>query len=86
MSFRGPLNGSNLKFDEFFEPFVQDQDWHGAAEKATTARFRALRDALKRTLKDMRGNRVGETQIDTSVIGNTGDGEWAGLKTKLVEM
>jgi Nuclease A inhibitor-like protein len=70
---------------EFFEPVIAEQDWHGEREKESTERFRSLVDVLQRTLDDLRVYRVGETEVDAYIVGRTKDGEWAGLKTKLVE-
>lgn len=70
---------------EFFAPVTAEQDWYRAAEKASAARFRALAELLERSLAALRVYRVGATEIDAYIVGRSTDGEWAGLKTKLVE-
>lgn len=71
--------------DAFFRPMTEEQDWHGPDEKETVARFRALVQALKDSLTDLRVFRVGEIDIDAYVVGRAKDGDYAGVKTHLVE-
>jgi len=71
--------------DAFFEIAVADQDWHGEAERNDARRFRRLVDILKGALSGLRVFRVGRVEIDAYVVGRTTRGDWAGVRTKLIE-
>src|SRR5207248_9210996 len=71
--------------DEFFAPLVAEQDWYGDEEKATSARYRQLRDAVKHLLGGPKVVRIGERKIAVYVIGTAKEGGWAGVKTTAVE-
>ena len=71
--------------DGFFKNVVADEDWHGEAEKEQTRKFQVLVRILKDTLRDLRVYRAGKIKIDVYIAGRAASGEWAGLKTKLIE-
>lgn len=78
-----PVTETSL--DDFFKDLTTVQSWYGDNEKANTQRFRDLEDMLRHSLTDIRVFRVGEVRIDVYIIGVTGDGGWAGVKTTSVE-
>ncbi len=71
--------------DDFFAPLVQEQDWYGDAEKVATARYRALRDTVKQSLRNPKVVKVGERKVAVYVVGIDPEGGWSGLKTTAVE-
>jgi hypothetical protein len=71
--------------DECFAPLIQDQDWYGDEERATAAKYRALLDTVKRSLKNPKVVRVGDRKIAVYLVGLAKEGGWAGLKTTSVE-
>jgi hypothetical protein len=71
--------------DEFFTPLGQEQDWYGEEERATAAKYRALLDTVKRSLKSPKVVRVGTRRVAVYVVGVANEGGWAGLKTTAVE-
>jgi hypothetical protein len=73
---RAPVERCEL--DEFLAPLAE-------AGGADAARCAQLKDALAKTLHDVRVYRVGKVEIDAYVVGKTKDGDLAGLKTKVVE-
>jgi hypothetical protein len=74
-----------VSLEKFFKNAATEQDWHEEEEKATVKKFQELEQTLKEKLTDIEVVRVGETEIDAYILGKTESGEWAGLKTKLVE-
>lgn len=72
-------------FDEIFARLTKIQDWFGAEEKATAAKFAALRDLLQKNLKDLKVFKIGSIQIDIYIVGLDAAGNLAGIRTKAVE-
>jgi hypothetical protein len=71
--------------EHLFRNVAVDHDWHDDAQRANVPRFRALADAVRAALTDVRVYRVGTTQVQAFIVGRTPDGGWAGLHTTLVE-
>jgi hypothetical protein len=71
--------------EAFFAIAVTPQPWHGPAEEESVRRFRALVRVLQTQLRDPRVFRFGALDIDAFVLGVTSAGDWAGLRTHLVQ-
>lgn len=78
-----PIQTSRL--EDFFGPATTEQDWFGAAEKAQAERYRHLQHLLTSRLEDPQVYRLGEVEVTIYVLGYTGDGQLAGVKTFAVE-
>jgi Nuclease A inhibitor-like protein len=63
--------------DEFFKNLIT------GGENAD--RYRTLQRVIGEQLVGARAFRIGQVEIDVYLVGQTKDGEWAGLKTKAVE-
>jgi hypothetical protein len=74
-----------LNFDSFFGNYTDEQDWWGEEERAVAAKFQALVKFLKENLSDVKVYRVGGVEADVYVVGRTASGDYAGVKTKVVE-
>jgi hypothetical protein len=74
-----------LDFDSFFADAVKEQDWHDEEARARVKKFQALIKFLKESLTDIKVYRVGGTEADVYVVGKTAAGDFAGVKTKVVE-
>jgi hypothetical protein len=74
-----------LNFDSFFGKYTDEQDWWGEEERAVAAKFQALVKFLKENLSDVKVYRVGGVEADVYVVGKTSSGNFAGVKTKVVE-
>jgi hypothetical protein len=74
-----------LDFDSFFSNATQEQDWQDDEARARAKRFQALVEFLKSNLKDIKVYRVGGVEADVYVVGKTDSGDFAGVKTKVVE-
>jgi hypothetical protein len=74
-----------LDFDSFFDNYTDEQDWWGEQERAVAGKFQALVRFLKENLSDVKVYRVGGVEADVYVVGRTASGEYAGVKTKVVE-
>ncbi|MCC6444114.1 MAG: nuclease A inhibitor family protein [Armatimonadetes bacterium] len=74
-----------LDLDQFFAPVLTEADWHGPEEQAAVRAFRTLRQTLEETLSDLQGFQIGEIEQTVLVVGQTGDGRYAGIRTKVVE-
>lgn len=68
-----------------FDRTVQDQPWHGAAERTIVQRYRALVHFLSTELSSARVYRIGQIEVEVYALGRTTDGEWLGVATTLVE-
>jgi hypothetical protein len=82
---RGTSKTKVVDLDSFFQPATEEQDWFGPEEKETMKKFRNLVQVLKANLKDIQVLRAGKTEIEVVILGRTCDGDWAGLKTRVVE-
>jgi hypothetical protein len=74
-----------LNFDSFFGNYTDEQDWWGEEERAVAKKFQALVAFLKENLKDIKVYRVGDVEADVYIVGKTESGDFAGVKTKIVE-
>jgi hypothetical protein len=74
-----------LDLDSFFSNATQEQDWQDDEARARVKRFQALVAFLKEKLKDVKVYRVGGVEADVYVVGKTDSGDFAGVKTKVVE-
>ncbi|MFI5351301.1 MAG: nuclease A inhibitor family protein [Elusimicrobiota bacterium] len=71
--------------DGFFKNAVAESDWNDEAERAVARRFQNLLQVLKSSLAGVSVFRVGEIEIDVYIVGRTPGGDWAGLRTKVIE-
>lgn len=74
-----------LDFDSFFGNYMDEQDWWGEEERAVAKKFQALVAFLKESLKEIKVYRVGDVEADVYIVGKTASGDFAGVKTKIVE-
>jgi hypothetical protein len=74
-----------LSVDEFFGDLTQEKDWYGKEEKADVERYRKLLDVIKSRLKGAKVYRIGKIKVDIYILGQTQEGDWAGVKTAAVE-
>ncbi|GAB3643735.1 hypothetical protein GCM10027423_43720 [Spirosoma arcticum] len=71
--------------NEFWEPVITEQDWHGDEDRSITARFQQLKEMLDNELTGRQVFYVGETEIDVYLLGRRADGERVGIKTMIVQ-
>lgn len=74
-----------LDFERFFGNATREQDWQDEAARATVRRFQALVGFLRENLSDIKVYRVGGVDADVYVVGRTKSGDFAGVKTRVVE-
>jgi hypothetical protein len=72
-------------FDQMFERLIKIQDWHGDEEKATAAKYAALKSLLEKNLSNLKVFKVGKTERDIYFVGLDAEGNLAGIQTKTVE-
>ena len=72
-------------FNQMFERFIKIQDWFGDEEKATAAKFAALKNLLEKNLTDVKVFKVGRIELDIYFVGLDKEGNLAGFQTKAVE-
>ena len=72
-------------FDNFFAAATEEQDWQDADARARVKKFQALVKYLKDNLSGIQVFKVGDTEADVYVVGKTASGNFAGVKTKVVE-
>ncbi|HYQ04903.1 MAG TPA: nuclease A inhibitor family protein [Polyangiaceae bacterium] len=69
----------------FFERATRSQPYHTAADRAVAERYRTLVRFLSHELANARVYRVGEIEVDVYALGQSLEGEWLGVATKLIE-
>ncbi|WP_298915400.1 nuclease A inhibitor family protein [uncultured Nostoc sp.] len=74
-----------VDLDYLFRNCAFEQEWHNELQKKDVKKFQTLVQTLKDNLSDISVYRVGQTNIDAYIIGQTKDGDLAGVATKLVE-
>lgn len=74
-----------IDFEQFFNSATQEQDWQSAEAREQAKKFQALVKTLKDNLSEIKVYRIGDTQADVYVIGKTAAGNFAGIKTTIVE-
>ena len=74
-----------VDLDYLFRNCAFEQEWHNELQKKDVKKFQRLVQTLKDNLSDISVYRVGQINIDAYIIGQTKDGDLAGVVTKLVE-
>lgn len=74
-----------VELDYFFRNCAFEQEWHNDQQKEEVKKYQTLVQMLKDTLSDINVYRVGQINIDAYIVGETQDGDLAGVATRLVE-
>jgi len=75
-----------LTAEQFFAPMLFVDRWATDEDREIVLRFVALVELLGTALKDTRVYRVGAgLELSVYVIGQTSEGDWAGVTTQLTE-
>lgn len=70
-----------VPLDRFFAGHIEESDPADPTAQSLRERYRALREALRDSLAEVRVFRVGEVEIRCYVVGRTPQGTVAGLAT-----
>ncbi|MBD0319044.1 MAG: nuclease A inhibitor family protein [Gemmatimonadetes bacterium] len=70
-----------VPLDRFFAGHIEESDPGDPTAQSLVPRYRALRDALRETLSDVRVFRIGEMELRCYTVGRTPAGTIAGLVT-----
>lgn len=79
------LKAEVVELPYFFRNLIRDDADAGEEEVNIAHRFRKLQDLLEQRLEEVKVYRVGKRRIQAFVLGKTATGDYAGLKTTLVE-
>jgi hypothetical protein len=71
--------------ETFFRVAVSEEDWRSVVERATAKKYQALVALLKDNLTNVKAYRVGSINIAVYLIGQSAEGNWLGLSTRVVE-
>lgn len=74
-----------MDFEIFFDPLVKIEEWFGEDEKKWAENGLKLKQLLINKLKDVQIYKVGQVEIEVYLFGKSGECQWEGLKTKLIE-
>lgn len=74
-----------MAVENFWTPVTIIEEWYEEEERQTVAQFLQLKSLLETHLKNFQAFRVGQTEIDLYLLGQTANDQWAGLKTKVIE-
>lgn len=70
-----------VDLDYLFRNCAFEQEWHNELQKKDVKKFQTLVQTLKDNLSDISVYRVGQINIDAYIIGQTKDGDLAGVVT-----
>ena len=73
------------KFEEFFRPLTELQNWYGDEERQTAQKFSKLRDLLESELRDLKVFKIGQIEKDIYAVGLDSKNILTGIKTNAVE-
>jgi hypothetical protein len=71
--------------DEFFRVPAGEQEWKGEAQLQVARKYQRLLKLLKENLDDIKVYRVGDINIHVYVVGKSGEGNYLGVTTRVVE-
>jgi hypothetical protein len=71
--------------EDFFRIAASEEEWRSFAERADAKKYQALAALLKENLKHVKAYRVGSVNIPVYLIGQSAQGNWLGLSTRVVE-
>lgn len=71
--------------EAFFRVAVSEADWRSPAERVTAKKYQALVALLKDNLTNVKAYRVGSINLAVFIIGQSAEGNWLGLSTRVVE-
>ena len=74
-----------ITLQKFFYRPTKIEEWFGDEEKAVAQQFSDLKKLMEENLKDIKVFRLGEIQIDVYVVGIDKEGNFAGVKTTVIE-
>ncbi|MFD2515591.1 nuclease A inhibitor family protein [Pontibacter locisalis] len=74
-----------LTLEEFFRNMTNPHPDADQVQKQNAARFKQLQAKLKELLKDVKAYKVSDMTMPVYLIGQTENGDYAGLKTLVVE-
>jgi hypothetical protein len=71
--------------DEFFRVAISEQEWKTGDELAVARRYQFLVRLLKENLRELRVYKIGKIKMTVFILGKSAEGNWLGLKTRIVE-
>lgn len=74
-----------LSIEDFFRNMVTPQDWHSEQEKTDVLKFQLVLENISSTLSEPKVYKIGDAKKEVFLVGKTKEGEYAGLKTYVVE-
>lgn len=73
------------ELDYFFRNMVRTYPEDGPERQQEARRFQELQQTLQQLLRDVKVYRAGDRSITVYILGNTGNGDIAGIRTLIVE-
>lgn len=71
--------------EEFFGAATFEPDWKKGENLIRTPDYQSVVRLLEENLTDLRVFKVGEINIPVFILGKSGEGNWIGLSTRVVE-
>ena len=71
--------------DEFFRAAVSEPEWKKGEELAVARRYQSLLRLLKENLTELSVYRIGQIKMHVFILGRSGEGNWIGVRTRIVE-
>ncbi|KER09473.1 MAG: hypothetical protein HY22_11075 [[Candidatus Thermochlorobacteriaceae] bacterium GBChlB] len=78
-----PVETTDLAY--FFRNVAEEKDWHDDGQKLLVPKYREIFNTLTASLKNITVYRIGQTEIDVFIVGQSGKSDAVGLKTKVIE-
>lgn len=77
--------GEEILIENFWSPLVIGEEWHDEYENEQIQIGILLRQHVESLLTHFQAFRIGQVEVDLYLVGQLDEGEWAGLKTKLIQ-
>jgi hypothetical protein len=74
-----------VKLEQFFRNMTSIPPNASPEQQHTAQRFLHLQQVLKEELQEVTVYLLGEIEVDAFILGRTGEGSYAGLRTKVIQ-
>lgn len=71
--------------EAFFRAATSEPEWKRGQDLVMARRFQSLVRVLKENLSELKAYRIGAINMPVFILGKSGEGNWIGLSTRVVE-
>lgn len=74
-----------VELEEFFRSALSEPQWKRGEELNNARRYQSLVRLLRENLEELSVHRVGKINMTVFILGKSSQGNWLGLRTRVVE-